>query len=132
MSDTSRPTFRASLARSLAFTLLMIYGLLSFLMGYGDWSGARRMPEWADWGLLAFGLLLGAAAVRVMLRRRKAFGQSAVGLLGLLALDLAADLYPGAEDDWRHLLARALLSGVILFLVRRADRALPGAAAPNP
>ncbi|MBN2171482.1 MAG: hypothetical protein JW819_09215 [Candidatus Krumholzibacteriota bacterium] len=114
----------AGLARPLAFTLLALYGLLSFLTGYQDFQRLKRLPESVSVALILFGVLLGTAAVRVLMRRHKAFTLAAVGLLALLILDVFTDLVPGAVEDWRHPLLRALLSAFILWLVLRADRAL--------
>jgi len=116
---------RASLARPLAFTLLALYGLLSFLTGYQDFQRLKRLPESVSIALILFGVLLGTAAVRVLMRRHRAFTMAAVGLLALLILDVFVDLVPGAAETWRHPALRALLSAFILWLVHRADAALP-------
>lgn len=120
-----RPRPSAGLARPLAFTLLALYGLLSFLTGYQDYQRLHRLPAGVSVALIVFGVLLGTAAARVLMRRHRAFTLAAVGLLALLALDLFVDMVPGAAEDWRHPLLRALLSAFILWLVHRADRALP-------
>ena len=134
MSDPAGKRPGAPYARPLGFTLLMIYGLLSFLTGYQDWQGAGRLAPWADWLLIVCGVLLGSAAIRVILRRRRAFAQTLLAVAVLLIADLATTLLPGTAETWYQPLARALLSAVILFCVRRADAALtpaPPAGEPS-
>jgi hypothetical protein len=128
---SERPGTRpgAPYARPLGFTLLMLYGLLTFLTGYQDWQGAGRLAPWADWLLIICGVLLGSAAIRVILRRRRAFAQTLLATAALLIADLVTTLLPGTAETWYQPLARALLSAVILGCVRRADAALPPAPA---
>ena len=107
----------------------MLYGLLTFLTGYQDWQGAGRLAPWADWLLIICGVLLGSAAIRVILRRRRAFAQTLLATAALLIADLVTTLLPGTTETWYQPLARALLSAVILGCVRRADAALHPAPA---
>ena len=118
----------APFARPLGFTLLMVYGLLSFLSGYQDWQSGHRLAPWAAWVLIICGILLGSAAIRVLLRRRRALAQTGLALTAILVADLFTTLLPGADEDWRQPLARLALSAAILLCVGRADAAVPPAA----
>jgi cytochrome bd-type quinol oxidase subunit 2 len=120
----------ANLARPLAFTLLMLYGLLCFLTGYADWQAQHRLAAWAALLLIVCGVLLGAAAIRVIRRRRQAFGLALVALLALLIADLVSDLFPAETGNWRMWLGRAAMSAGMLWLVWRSDTALPPPETP--
>jgi hypothetical protein len=124
MSGSKHEALAANLARPLAFTLLMLYGLLSFLHGYDDWQTKHQFAPWVAWLLIIFGALLGSAAIRVIMRKRPAFGLSFVPLLGLIVLDLVAGLSQAENGIWKLQLGRVALSAGILWLVRRSDRAL--------
>ena len=122
MEDKTRGGPAAPIARPLAFTLIMVYGLASFLLGYQDWHGVGLLPGLSQVALIVGGLLLGSAAVRVILRRHRAFGRVALALAILFAADLAGPMLPGAEEDWRHMTVRLALSALILVLLRVVDR----------
>lgn len=124
MSNPKRESAGVLLARPLAFTLLMVYGLASFLLGYQDWHDLKRLPGLSQIALVAGGLLLGSAGIRVILRRHRVFGRAGVALLLLLAADLAGPMVPGVTEDWRYLAVRTGLSAVILLLLRPVDAAV--------
>ncbi len=111
-------------ARPLAFTLIMVYGLSSFLLGYQDWHHLKRLPGLSQIALVAGGLLLGSAAIRVMLRRHSASGRTALALAIILIADLIGPLVPGVEEDWRYPAVRLGLSVLILLLLRPVDAVL--------
>ena len=75
MSFRHPPRRGAAFARPLVFSLLMVYGLASFLLGWQDWQQRHRLPLGAELALVVGGLVLGSAAIRVILRRRRAFGR---------------------------------------------------------
>ncbi len=62
----------APFARPLGFTLLMLYGLLSFLTGYQDWQSGHRLATWAAWLLIICGVLMGSAAILFCVHRADA------------------------------------------------------------
>ncbi len=111
-------------ARPLAFTFIMVYGLSSFLLGYQDWHNLKRLPGLSQIALVAGGLLLGSAAIRVMLRRHSAFGRTALALAIIFIADLVGPLVPGIEEDWRYPAVRLVLSVLILLLLRPVDASL--------
>ena len=82
----------AAIARPFAFATLMAYGLTCFMMGQQDWRELHRLPQWAAGLLVVGGILLGSAAVRVFLRRRRAFGQSLLVMSALLIANLFTGL----------------------------------------
>ncbi len=124
MTTSRRESVSLLFARPLAFTLIMVYGLASFLLGYQDWHHLKRLPGLSQIALVAGGLLLGSAAVRVMLRRHSAFGRTALALAIILIADLFGPLVPGIEEDWRYPAVRLGLSVLILLLLRPVDAAL--------
>ncbi|MCB1163842.1 MAG: hypothetical protein R3C71_06195 [Candidatus Krumholzibacteriia bacterium] len=124
MSFRHPPRRGAAFARPLVFSLLMVYGLASFLLGWQDWQQRHRLPLGAELALVVGGLVLGSAAIRVILRRRRAFGRAALGLGILLIADLVWTLVPGADEDWRYPVVRAALSAAILLLMRPVDAAV--------
>jgi hypothetical protein len=120
-----RVSRRSGLFRPFAFTTLMVYGLTCFMMGQQDWRHLHRLPGWAEALLIICGVLLGSAAIRVFLRRKRAFGQSLFCVTALLVGNLFIGLIPGVPRSNRELLARLVLSGIILWLVRQTDKAVP-------
>ncbi len=124
MTTSRRESVSLLFARPLAFTLIIVYGPASFLLGYQDWHHLKRLPGLSQIALVAGGLLLGSAAVRVMLRRHAAFGRTALALAILFIADLVGPLVPGIEEDWRYPAVRLGLSALILLLLRPVDAAL--------
>ncbi len=132
MPNRTRENAGVALARPLVFTLLMVYGLASFLLGYQDWHNLGRLPGLSQIALVAGGLLLGSAGIRVIMRRHRAFVRASIALLLLLVADLFGPMVPGVEEDWRYLAVRLGLSVLILVLLRPVDAALPPAKAEEP
>ena len=116
---------RSPAVRPLAFTILLIYGLLSFLLGYREYSQNHVLPPWASITMILAGVLLGSTAIRVLMGRYRAFGRAALGLAALLVANCFGTLVPGLARGWREPLIRAGLSALILVLVRFSDRAIP-------
>lgn len=125
MTTPPRESAGVLIARPLAFTLIMVYGLASFLLGYQDWHHLKRLPGLSQLALVGGGLLLGSAAIRVILRRHRAFGRTAIALALLLVADLLGPMVPGVQEDWRFLAVRLGLSALILLLLRPVDAAVP-------
>ena len=124
MTQFQRESAGVLLARPLAFTLLMVYGLASFLLGYQDWHHLQRLPGLSQIVLVAGGLLVGSTGIRVIFRRHPAFNRAALALGLLIIADLAGPLVPGVEEDWRYPAVRLALSVVILLLLRPVDAAV--------
>jgi hypothetical protein len=124
MTLPQRESVGVLFARPLAFTLIMVYGLSSFLLGYQDWHHLKRLPGLSQIVLVAGGLLLGSAAIRVIFRRHKAFGRAALALGLLFVADLAGPMVPGVQEDWRYPAVRLGLSLLILWLLRITDAAV--------
>ncbi len=132
MTLPKRESAAVLFARPLAFTLLMVYGLASFLLGYQDWHHLQRLPGLSQIVLVAGGLLLGSTGIRVIFRRHRAFMRAVVALGLLFVADLAGPMVPGVEEDWRYPAVRLGMSLLILWLLRITDAGLPVRESKDP
>ncbi|MCP4547417.1 MAG: hypothetical protein GY835_13245 [bacterium] len=123
-TDTPRRKSDAPFARPLAFTTLLIYGLMTFIIGFQDYREVHRLPTWVGVAMILAGVLIGSTAIRVLMRRYRAFSRALVGLATLVIVNCFSTLIPGLHLGWREITARVVLSVVILYLVWRSDRAL--------
>ncbi len=114
----------APFARPLAFTILLLYGLMTFAIGMKDYRDIHRLETWVAIVMILTGVLLGSTAIRVLLRRYRAFNRTVVGVTVLVITNCFSTLVPGLPRDWREIAVRVVLSALILFLVRRSDKAI--------